>query len=129
MSKFSDYLASEITPQMTLLEKFNALLKFLKEHDYECSISYDIDNAVDISSLVLNGTQQDITESVMKIYKKLLDTRCVINAGTLCFITYMEVDNLYPKFMYGCIGDNIGMRIEIEFDFEHDKYYGEVTEI
>ena len=23
MSKFSDYLASQITPQMTLLEKFN----------------------------------------------------------------------------------------------------------
>ena len=29
--KFSDYLASYITPQMTLLEKFNALLKYLEE--------------------------------------------------------------------------------------------------
>lgn len=31
--KFSEYLASHITPQMTLLEKFNALLKYLEEYD------------------------------------------------------------------------------------------------
>lgn len=31
--KFSEYLASYITPQMTLLEKFNALLKYLKEDE------------------------------------------------------------------------------------------------
>ena len=31
--KFSEYLASHITPQMTLLEKFNELLKYLKEYD------------------------------------------------------------------------------------------------
>lgn len=29
--KFSDYLSSYITPQMTLLEKFNALLKYLND--------------------------------------------------------------------------------------------------
>lgn len=29
--KFSEYLASFITPQMTLLEKFNAMCKFLSE--------------------------------------------------------------------------------------------------
>ena len=32
MSRFQDYLSSAITPQMTLLEKFNALIKFLKEN-------------------------------------------------------------------------------------------------
>lgn len=31
--KFSEYLASYITPQMTLLEKFNALCKFVEEQD------------------------------------------------------------------------------------------------
>lgn len=31
--KFTDYEASFITPQMTLLEKFNAVLKFLEEND------------------------------------------------------------------------------------------------
>lgn len=31
--KFSEYLASFITPQMTLLEKFNAMCKFLETHD------------------------------------------------------------------------------------------------
>ena len=34
MSKFSDYLASQITPQMTLLEKFNLMIKFLQENNY-----------------------------------------------------------------------------------------------
>lgn len=31
MEKFSEYLASFITPQMTLLEKFNAMCKYLNE--------------------------------------------------------------------------------------------------
>ena len=30
--KFSEYLASYITPQMTLLEKFNALINFIEEN-------------------------------------------------------------------------------------------------
>lgn len=34
MSRFSDYLSSQITPQMTLLEKFNLMIKFLKENNY-----------------------------------------------------------------------------------------------
>lgn len=33
MSKFSDYLASNITPQMTLLEKMNEILNYLKENE------------------------------------------------------------------------------------------------
>ena len=32
--KFSEYLASYITPQMTLLEKFNALLKYIETHEF-----------------------------------------------------------------------------------------------
>lgn len=32
--RFSEYLSSFITPQMTLLEKFNALLKFLETHEF-----------------------------------------------------------------------------------------------
>ena len=40
MSRFSDYLASAITPQMTLLEKFNALLKYLEEEDLRKSEIY-----------------------------------------------------------------------------------------
>ena len=43
MSRFSDYLSSQITPQMTLLEKFNALIKFLKENNY-ISVFYSQEN-------------------------------------------------------------------------------------
>ena len=43
MSKFSDYLASQITPQMTLLEKFNLMIKFLQENNY-ISIFYSQEN-------------------------------------------------------------------------------------
>lgn len=34
MSKFTDYCSSAITPQMTLLEKFNALMKYLTENEF-----------------------------------------------------------------------------------------------
>lgn len=43
MSKFSDYLASQITPQMTLLEKFNLMIKFLQENNY-ISVFYSQEN-------------------------------------------------------------------------------------
>lgn len=43
MSRFSDYLSSMITPQMTLLEKFNKLLEFLKENNY-ISVFYSSEN-------------------------------------------------------------------------------------
>lgn len=43
MSRFSDYLASQITPQMTLLEKFNLMIKFLQENNY-ISIFYSQEN-------------------------------------------------------------------------------------
>lgn len=33
MNKFTDYCSSFITPQMTLLEKFNALLDYLKDFE------------------------------------------------------------------------------------------------
>lgn len=40
--KFSEYLASSITPQMTLLEKFNALLKFLENENLKYKHSIDL---------------------------------------------------------------------------------------
>lgn len=43
MSRFQDYLSSAITPQMTLLEKFNALIKFLKENNF-ISVFYSSEN-------------------------------------------------------------------------------------
>ena len=43
MSRFSDYLSSQITPQMTLLEKFNLMIKFLQENNY-ISIFYSKEN-------------------------------------------------------------------------------------
>ena len=43
MSRFSDYLSSQITPQMTLLEKFNLMIKFLQENNY-ISIFYSQEN-------------------------------------------------------------------------------------
>lgn len=40
--KFSEYLASSITPQMTLLEKFNALLQYVEELEERVSALEEI---------------------------------------------------------------------------------------
>lgn len=51
--KFSDYEASYITPQKTLLKKFNELLKFLRASNVE-SLTFEIP---DRETLVLTSTE------------------------------------------------------------------------
>ena len=87
MSKFTDYLASQITPQMTLLEKFNALLKYLEEIDEESKelSGFEKRYCYNFKNLQLNSTQETflignftlfsnvkITDSSISSFKELL---------------------------------------------------------
>lgn len=62
--KFSEYLASFITPQMTLLEKFNAMCKYLKENDttplYKHTINFS--DSVVISFINTENKEYTINE-------------------------------------------------------------------
>ena len=86
MSKFSDYLASQITPQMTLLEKFNLMIKFLKENNY-ISIFYSQENynvqteSYLKSKVNLNGFELHIGDCI------------VFSNGYYAFVETIGIDN------------------------------------
>ena len=60
--KFSDYESSYITPQYTLLEKLNLILKFLENSQLEISI-VDVDFDTDTGTGNLNDTQVKAIQS------------------------------------------------------------------
>lgn len=79
MSRFSDYLSSQITPQMTLLEKFNVLIKFLKENNY-ISIFYSSENYSPIK------TNYDISKVSKLNYELKLGDCIVFSNGYYAFV-------------------------------------------
>lgn len=94
MSRFSDYLASQITPQMTLLEKFNLMIKFLKENNY-ISIFY--------SSEVYNPTKSSYEkEQVSTLNYELKIGDCIVfSNGYYAFVeTIGEVNFTIGNVLY-----------------------------
>lgn len=103
---FSDYLASAITPQMTLLEKFNALLEYLKTYEYENAVLYTHTftlknkNNQSISTLMfIDGNKNQYENNIINssdfvdIFKN--SVTCKYGGGVVISIKYLGGITLY----------------------------------
>ena len=130
MSKFTDYLASAITPQYTLLEKFNALLEFLKNIDFENSLEYDIENAVDITSITPSQELITMSTQVREILKKAIKSRCIKYGSDYLFITgWFYTGNIYGLNFGYAFGDDVGLKVYLEVDLIDNVYAFKYIEV
>ena len=92
MSKFDDYCSSFITPQYTLLEKFNALLKYLKENSekfedfIEFRVAEEVDDVAELTTKVATLFDEYLLEHSLdfeKVIKIIGSFR-----GTYNFVLY-----------------------------------------
>ena len=72
--KFSEYLASFITPQMTLLEKFNALCKYLEEHNFfEGTVLYchiiNLDEEGNSTVKIISTRKEPYTNQIVDLWE------------------------------------------------------------
>ena len=99
--KFSEYLASFITPQMTLLEKFNALCKYLDENEiskfYIHSIRFTNGNTLSfIDGNPNKYTLSEINGNPNFFFNKL---NVKVNGNLVVSHSYSSVFSLYYYYL------------------------------
>ena len=101
--KFSDYCASFITPQMTLLEKFNALIKYLEKEKVGEKLTLYKHN------LVIQDNGVNYNFQIFSNYGKEINTASLFNELMQNYIAGYFIDyefDFIKSVIYGYLPDS-----------------------
>lgn len=109
---FKDYNASYITPQQTLLQKLNAIIKFLLEHKvtnyYMHKLSYSyLGN--EIKLIIINNKKEKITRIALATFKLILLNSLSVKDDTGAYIL-LDTNNCISRVYVNngeCSSENI----------------------
>ena len=99
--KFSEYLSSYITPQMTLLEKFNAMCKWLDEHEegfgtklYKHHLTLNNGNHL----YVVNTNSEKETSLDYNTFRKSVSVHYMLDQEVIKWTRNFEYDNVISVY-------------------------------
>ena len=113
--RFTDYCASNITPQMTLLEKLNAIITFLKNYDEEQTHLYLHKYSFTLGTLSFVSTlKNELTlEQINNLFSKTSRNQVVLN----------------PVVNFGVLSENVESnvvlikKVQVDLNISYDFYY------
>ena len=101
---FNEYLASEITPQDTLIQKFNKLIKWLKEEAFTKLYKHTL-TSIGGTKLIFISNKKDLVEGtgtyfMASVFNKALgQLECnYMGVNYPCNLTYSGTNTLSVKF-------------------------------
>ena len=128
MSKFKEYCASYITPQYTLLEKFNALLKYLEENSgkfedfIEFRVQREVDNVAELTTEVATLFDAYLQNHSLDFEKVIKITGAF--SGTYDFDFYFfpsEVNHRSGEYMVTMLNANYSL------SYTYDRQANEIS--